>query len=649
MKCRWCILILTLFLPFFIQGQGNQFLYNAYQSGNGREAVEHINLWRAKERSEIIQCIQNLPQQVKKELISLAERDQQTPWSLLLLSDFFEYRVNGNRSRYETKNFSRRSKLSSMVIAEILAGKKQYIKDIIDGIWLIMDETTWVLPAHLLNNDTVSGPDEDHPLIDLFVSETAAQLSWIKLLLGDEIAKQSPITLTRLNKELDKRVITPYLNSDDYWWMGLNNNRKQNNWNIWINSNVFKLAILACDDKEKRVRLAEKALRCADRFIDSYPSDGGCDEGPAYWSAAGGALGELAALLQQISGGSIRLSDNKLIYSIGQYITKVHIDSTRFVNFADATASIIPNPGRVYNFGELFDDHSLKSFAHYLSKMSASPAAWMGAGSINAFINNVRVANKFSAVEAVSPLKAQNWLPALQVLLVREKEGSSSGLTFMAKGGHNKESHNHNDVGNFMLYMNGSPVIIDIGKATYTRQTFGPNRYSLWHTQSQWHNCPTINGYDQLNGPEFKATDVVYTPGATRERLTMDIQKAYPKEAEILYWKRNFVFDRTTSSLQLTDSFKLREVKAITSLHLIACKKPVVDKRNGIILLNSLDQKSIIKLKYNPTVFNIEVDTHETNDSSLTPVWGAALYRISLQYKKNSKKGIYTINFNIEK
>ena len=35
-----------------------------------------------------------------------------------------------------------------------------------------------------------------------------------------------------------------------------------------------------------------------------------------------------------------------------------------------------------------------------------------------------------------------------------------------AKGGFNNESHNHNDVGTFSLYVNTIPVIIDAGVGT---------------------------------------------------------------------------------------------------------------------------------------------------------------------------------------
>jgi len=92
-----------------------------------------------------------------------------------------------------------------------------------------------------------------------------------------------------------------------------------------------------------------------------------------------------------------------------------------------------------------------------------------------------------------------------QVLSLRSIQGSSKGLFLGAKGGNNDENHNHNDVGNFVLYLDGEPAIIDVGVATYTNRTFGKDRYKLWYMQSQWHNLPSINGVMQHEGGQYKA------------------------------------------------------------------------------------------------------------------------------------------------
>ncbi len=90
----------------------------------------------------------------------------------------------------------------------------------------------------------------------------------------------------------------------------------------------------------------------------------------------------------------------------------------------------------------------------------------------------------------------------------RSSEGSAEGLYLAAQGGHNAESHNHNDVGNFIVYADGEPAIIDVGVETYTAKTFSAQRYEIWTMQSAYHNLPTVNGVMQGAGRQFEARDV---------------------------------------------------------------------------------------------------------------------------------------------
>ena len=59
-------------------------------------------------------------------------------------------------------------------------------------------------------------------------------------------------------------------------------------------------------------------------------------------------------------------------------------------------------------------------------------------------------------------------------MTARVTERSSDGFYVAAQGGHNAESHNHNDVGNFIVFLNGKPVIVDVGVET-VRVSFDPD------------------------------------------------------------------------------------------------------------------------------------------------------------------------------
>jgi hypothetical protein len=117
------------------------------------------------------------------------------------------------------------------------------------------------------------------------------------------------------------------------------------------------------------------------------------------------------------------------------------------------------------------------------------------------------------AIDPVPPLPRDVWLPEIQVMLARDQVGSSERLCLAAKGGHNAESHNYNDVGNFIVYIDGKPAIVDAGVETYTRKTFSAERYTIWPMQSGYHSLlPTVDGLMQSPGRAFAAVMSAMSP-----------------------------------------------------------------------------------------------------------------------------------------
>ncbi|MFD2144392.1 heparinase II/III domain-containing protein [Mucilaginibacter antarcticus] len=339
-----------------------------------------------------------------------------------------------------------------------------------------------------------------------------------------------------------------------------------NNWNTFINTNVLNTALLAQDDKGRRDATVDKTIRSIDFFLNDYPADGGCDEGPSYWAIAGGSLIQFLDLLSTFTNQRLDFSKNQLIHNIGSYIYKVHIDQNYYVNFADAGALSAQDPLKIYLFGKLFNDPQLLQFAAY-SRHKNSGAVGYNLGDISLFLGGLSANAVLNSTTPKAPQVQQSWLPNLQVLALRQTAGTPKGLYFAAKGGNNNESHNHNDVGNFIVYKDGLPVVIDAGVGTYTRQTFGKDRYSLWFMQSGWHNCPTLNGADQQNGLRFKANDVSYKTTKTQQSLSMDIAAAYPAKAQVNSWQRTFNFIPAKGTLTLTEVYYLKQLIAPSGLN----------------------------------------------------------------------------------
>ncbi len=93
-------------------------------------------------------------------------------------------------------------------------------------------------------------------------------------------------------------------------------------------------------------------LRCLDAFLNGYPEDGGCDEGPSYWGRAGASLFDGLELLHEATGGALDMpSDRRWCARSAATFAARHIAGEWYTNFADAPARVFPNGDLVYRYG----------------------------------------------------------------------------------------------------------------------------------------------------------------------------------------------------------------------------------------------------------------------------------------------------------
>jgi hypothetical protein len=294
-------------------------------------------------------------------------------------------------------------------------------------------------------------------------------------------------------------------------------------------------------------------MKLIDIYLNGLGEDGGCDEGPSYWFAAGGSVFDALETLQSASANRINIFDEALVGKMASYIYKMHIADNYFVNFADADPRFSGDGVLLYRFGHAIKDDTLSQFGLYLYERNGRV---LGEG----FQKPRRIRNLISVKDLPSSKanytpSAEAWFSDIQVLSARTK----SGLFLATHAGHNGESHNHNDVGDFIVYLGSEPVIIDAGRGNYTAKTFSSKRYELWFTQSQYHNLPVINGFGQLAGNQFKANQVKHLSSENETSLLMDISKAYPKEAGIVFWNRSVELNRAENRVEITDDYSLNK------------------------------------------------------------------------------------------
>ncbi len=552
------------------------------------------------------------------------------PWLTLPATKYLDYMRNGDRRSYQAPWADRRNRLKALVLAECAEGEGRFLDAITDGVWAICEETSWVYPAHIFMQRAGSDlPDAREQVVDLGAGETAALISWIDYLLGPELDTVSPVIRTRIAHEIQTRILDPCLNRADFWWMAWDTQGHPiNNWNPWIVANWISSALLIEKDPELRARHIEKAQRVIDIFINSYPADGGCDEGPSYWGRAGASMFEALDWMHGASNGRISIFDDPLIANMGRYILTAHVGNGWYKNFADANARTFVDGALTYRYGKAVGDDELAAFGAWLwQRQQEGPPPNLG--SIGRVIPDLFLAAELAEVPAKDPLPRDGWLPDLQIMTARDKAGTTKGLYFTAKGGHNDESHNHNDVGSFIAYLDGLPLIIDVGPEIYTAKTFSDQRYEIWTMRSGWHNVPLVNGVEQAPGRNFAARDVNYEATDEFARFSLDLAAAYPPEARVDAWHRAITLNRGIS-LELTDTFVLAEKGGPTAQHFVTNRPVDIDAAGRIVLgpFPDAPESRSAAIHFDPQKLNVRITNFEVTDSRLVGVWGDLVSRI---------------------
>ena len=580
-----------------------------------------------------------VPANLRQEYISRAEGYLDYNWPVVKATDYLEFVRSGDRRQSVYSAPSRA--LNSLVTGELIEGEGRFIDQIINAVWYYSEQTWWGWSAHLYFQKANPGlPDINEPTVDLGVGEIANDLAWTWYLFKNEFDKVHPLISSRLKQEIMNKAVKPYFERTDFGYMGFRGGRP-NNWNPWVNYNMLNCFLLLDDDPIKRVAEVQKIINSLDKFLNGYFDDGGCDEGPSYWGAAGALLYESLAMLKNATNGKFDVYEDPLIQNIGKYFYKVNIHAPYFINFADADATTGGNPSAVYLYGKAIDDRIMQQFGAYLARLGK----WgehSFSGKISDQIKNLVLLKEITKAEAKEALVPDFWLPETEVAGARDKEGSFNGFFFGAKGGFNAESHNHNDVGSCVMYYDGKPCLIDLGREQYTAKTFSSGRYEIWTMQSGYHNLPVINGIEQMQGAGFKAGNSTFKADSRSAVFSTDISGAYPKEAMVKSWIRSCSLIRD-KNFTISDRFELTgKSGSVTSSNLITyCK--VTQIKPGLLRFEG--DGFTLNMSYNPKIVIPEIEFLEVTDASLKRYWPDGVTRVILKFVNPRLKGGHFVTF----
>ena len=532
----------------------------------------------------------------REALVAYAEDWHQKPWPLLTAGMFASFIRTGSRRDCENPYFDRRRKLCSAVLHACLTGKMDMLPDVEDGLVLLCEESVWAISAHAGLSKEHPFPDAEGTIIDLFAAQTGMILSLTCQLLEGTL---HPDIHARVRHEVERRILRPFMENNDEWWMGYTR-KDLNNWTPWILSNILMAANVW---HWGGAELIARACMMLDCWLACVPEDGGCDEGAGYWNMAGGAFLDCLMALKSLCG--VDLWQNEKVRRMMAYPERVYLGNGWFANFADCDA-------RPYISGERLQYAGMKTGNAALVRMGAemwgSPLKELGDTPHLSRVLMRILARPAAAKSADVPPK-DVYLPNLQVRLV-EKDGVIAAM----KGGHNAESHNHNDVGSFLLMAGGDMQVVDAGNMVYTAKTFSAQRYELWNCRASYHNVPIINGHEQQPGQQYAAKDVTRLP----DGLALDMAATYPEEAGV---------QKCLRTMRLSGRrFILRDE--------IVCKEAPVTwvfmlRHKPMLTVGGCTLESGFRIRWDAGL-SAQVETIDITDSRMAKSYPGTLWRLTL-------------------
>ncbi len=433
--------------------------------------------------------------------------------------------------------------LSRGILAECLEGDGKRLPLIIERLEYLLALPTWSPPDFDREGRILAGKGQ---LFDLHSGDLASILAVADWVLGEQLP---PELRRKIRSEINRRIFEPYREAlrqtpapAHMWWV-----TGSNNWNPVCHRFLVDCAMTLVDSREERAKLMLPAIRNTVRYyLGAFPDDGYCGEGIHYWFYGLASYTRLAENLHFQTNGAVNL------FTGLEKLDRIN----RFPLFLDQGG-----------FYPAFSDSRLNTSPRHQTAlllltlragMDEYWRAWypqpLNSADFRALLlfDAATTGRRPPQPEPASSTSPAYWFRDSGVIVSRALPADS--LSLALKAGNNGESHNHNDIGSFVIGRKGVPVITDPGApAGSPFDLYSEKRYRNDFCNSFGHPVPVAGGLLQKEGKSFhgRILEAELPPERTAARL--DLKPAYPAEAGLMKLERRFLHDRKTQTITICD------------------------------------------------------------------------------------------------
>ncbi|HEV8637386.1 MAG TPA: heparinase II/III family protein [Chloroflexota bacterium] len=516
----------------------------------------------------------------------------------------------------------RRTRLAGLALAECLENRGRFLEPILDTAWSICEESGWAHPAI-----TRGLADPDRPVIDLRVAMTALELAELDHLLGPRL---DPVLGKRIRRELDRRCFSPFLERHDFWWLHNTSARTVNNWTAVCVGGVVGAALYLEADHARLAEIVARGARSLDDYLATFDEDGGSSEGPGYWAYGFGYYTVLAHLVESRTDGRVDFFDEERVRQIARYPLRTILSPGRYVNFSDCDRRIALSAPHLAGLAGRLDVPALMALANAQPPERRRDQLTWG-------LRALWWAPDPTAATTVVPAR-HDFFRGMHWMIARQDPTDPAALVLAAKGGHNQEMHNQNDVGAVIVHLGEESIVADPGRGRYSQAYFGPRRYEHFVNSSRGHSVPVVNGLAQLAGREHRAELLEHRATDAEDVMALEMRDAYPAEADLASLRRTVALRRAPRHglVELEDVARFATRPGTLESALITFG--AVELGDGAVVLAT--DRAALRVEYDPAAVEARVEEVPGVDLAEGPT---DMRRVAFAWRQPARQGAISL------
>ena len=488
-------------------------------------------------------------------LRGLIDRYRREPVEIPSYTAYAAWAREGERGRFDAAMYSLRTRLNMMCVAVLLDidGAKELYED---ALYVFLHLPTWSLAAHHFDrifsdtwDDIPRGPFDEtgrirglgrsrKQCLDLCSTSAAFGIAESCQMLEGRVEGS---LLRWARQECFDRVLGNFMSLAPFPHFEIN----PNNWSGVCLSSIGGAAIYLIIEPKTLAPVIMRVLEGLSVHLGGYYDDGASPEGFGYWQYGFEYFLMFADLLKARTGGRIDLLQDEKVRRIAGFGADCCLPDGLKLPFGDCSVR------GIYN----------EAIRRFIGAMGLPvPDEGDTLASFKSDFEHGNLLIRDLAWDMRPVPQARQW-PRSAVYPVSEMymgfyRTTADPVCLMVKGGNNGESHNHNDVGNYVIMRGRRMLAADISGGKYSKDYFGDKRYTFFGTRSAGHNLPMIDGAEQIGHGSCRCRAFTVETRGGKDVVTMDLTGTLKAES-LTALTRRVEGDPGTGSIRIRDSFSL--------------------------------------------------------------------------------------------